>query len=108
MPEEKFIETDEVESVAEEARKAGDGMRTAASYAKEADPDPYMFGYVGLTLGLAYAEVAPHIHSILDSLPEAFSGLADRIQASADAVAEADAETKDKFDRLLDEITIEG
>lgn len=108
MPEGRFIETDEVESVAEEVRKAGDGMREAAAYAKEADPDAYMFGLVGSALGLAYVAAAPRIHAILGSLPEAFSGLADRIEASAAAVAEVDAETKDQFDRLLDEITIEG
>ena len=108
MPDGSFIETERVEAVAEAVQGAAGTMGEAASYAEEADPDPYMWGVVGAPLGLAYTEVSSRIQSVLDRLPDAFAGLAGRIDESARAVADCDAEVGERFGRLFDEFPERG
>lgn len=97
------IEVEEVESVAKSIRGAAETMGEAASYAVEADPDLYMWGAVGLPLAYVYFEATPHIHEMLHRIPEALTGVADRIEASAGEVDACDQEISRGFDDIQNE-----
>lgn len=108
MPDGIFIEVDRVGDITEEVRQAAVGMREAAAYAKEADPDPYMWGVVGAPLGLMYEEASSRVQAVLDRVPDAFDGVAERIDESARAIADCDAEVGRRLDGLRGEIAERG
>ncbi|MEU5871832.1 type VII secretion target [Glycomyces sp. NPDC047369] len=59
-------------------------IQALADYAKEADPEWWMWGVAGLVMAPAYFALAEYFHSAVTDSVDAVSGLADRIQACAD------------------------
>lgn len=102
------IDVEAVKSVASSIRDASGTMTEAAAYAQEADPELYMWGAVGLQLAYVYFEATPHIHGILNRIPAALTGVADRIEASAAAVDECDQDISRGFAELENEAAERG
>ncbi|MEU6857286.1 hypothetical protein AB0B28_00205 [Glycomyces sp. NPDC046736] len=100
MSDQRFAEVDQIVSVSRSVREVADFTESAAAYSVEADPDMTMWGGVGLPFGQIYSMSADRIHGILGRLPDAFSGLAQRIEDSAKSISESDDGVKRSFDEL--------
>lgn len=100
MSESKHAEVEEIASVAQRVRGVAEFTAEAAAYSVEADPDLSMWGAVGLVMGHAYSESSARIQAVLQNLPTALSGVAKRIEDSANSIADYDDEVKRSFDDL--------
>lgn len=104
MHQDKYIDVEEVQAVADTVTRTGANVREAAAYAQEADPDWWMWGAVGAPLAYGYFEAVPHIQGILQGTAEAIEGLAKRIDTAALAVAACDEESMNRFNELGSEL----
>ena len=100
MPDEKYAEVEEMESIVKLVQQTGETMKEAAAYAVEADPDMYMWGAVGAPFAFVYFQATPHIHDILHRMPDAIGGVARRIAEAAESITDCDEEAKGAFDDL--------
>ncbi|WP_026925639.1 type VII secretion target [Glycomyces arizonensis] len=76
---------------AEKLKQAASGLHQAegevealADYAKEADPDWWMWGVAGIVMAPIYFGVAEIFHSSIGDARDAVSGLATRLEDCAD------------------------
>ncbi|MFC4337905.1 type VII secretion target [Salininema proteolyticum] len=108
MADHVHMQCDDVRTVAKAVKSTGSGLSAAAEYAKEADPDPYMWGAVGAPLGIVYEEAATTVQDMLSRLPDALNGVADRINAAVDKTEDCDGKAARDLDGILNDLLEAG
>lgn len=79
-------------------------IQSLADYAKEADPEWWMWGVAGLVMAPAYFALADVFHSSMAESVEAVSGLAGRITECADEHEGNDAAIAAELEKIASEM----
>jgi hypothetical protein len=88
------VDTEELTTAAETVRQSADKADEVAEYARDADPDLWIWGIPGTLLAAPYYfMIAEILHGQLEGVRATIEGYADKVKECAEAYRAADAQT---------------
>ncbi|WP_025272263.1 WXG100 family type VII secretion target [Haloglycomyces albus] len=97
----------------EQLRQSSSGLKGTegeidelAEYAKEADPDWWIWGLPGLVMAPPYFMVADFFHSSISDAKEAIDGVAEGVEKAADKYEEVDDAIAKKINSITEHIDV--
>ncbi|MCC3763914.1 hypothetical protein K3N28_12650 [Glycomyces sp. TRM65418] len=97
------VDAEKLRAAASTLHQSEGEIQSLADYAKEADPDWWMWGVSGLVMAPVYFALADVFHSSMADAVDAVSGLADRIGECADEHEGNDAAIAAELEKIAGE-----
>lgn len=95
-----YVDPEELRQAASTIRETEGEIDNVTNYAKEADPDWWIWGLPGLVMAPIYFMAADFFHQNIGNAKEAIDGLATNIEACADAYDDIDTQVGSGFDQI--------
>jgi hypothetical protein len=98
------VDAEKLRTAASALHQTEGEIQSLADYAKEADPDWWMWGVAGLVMAPAYFTLADVFQTSMADSVEAVSGLADRIAECADEHEGNDVAIAAELEKIVGEL----